>query len=110
MAHLKSFRLPSFTISVRELTADERAANRDMSRDYMAVMIRHKSNDLIVAVVGSPQMGSWNEDKAARSAISFASEESCWNDPKENLWVRLYGEDLTMEAFNHGVLGKELRQ
>ena len=117
MSHLKSYRLPSFTISVRECTVGELTAEhaRDdrwaQSRDYVAVEIRAKADSLkLTCVVGSPACGSWDEDRAARAALSFAAEPSCWDVADDESWSRTHGETLTNEAFCHGVLGKELRQ
>lgn len=108
------FKLPSFTLTCRDLTDEELRANRSgiaEGRDYIAVVIRHKpSRSQITLCVGSPILRSFDEAEAARSAISFASAPWCADDPKEREWMESYGEDLSNEAFCHRTLGKELRQ
>lgn len=111
MAILKTYRLPSFSVIVRELHDDERSQATDNQRDYMTVAFIHKpTGHYLNVVIGSPVYGEWNEDRAARSAISFASEPSCWDTDKDREWSEWYGETLTNEAFSHTVLGKELRE
>lgn len=116
MSHLKSYRLPSFTLTARELTLKERQDNQPgiaEGRDYIAIEIRAKSEGWpakLVVCVGSPICGDWSEDKAARSALSFASEPSCWDEPKDRAWVDCHAETLISEASCHGVLGKNLRE
>lgn len=73
----------------------------------MAVVIRAKGGDALTCVVGSPMIGSWDEDRATRSAISFASEISCWDSQEERTWVETHGEQLFNEACCHAVLGLE---
>ncbi len=103
------FKLPSFTLTVRDLTSDEWARESDRSRDYYRVTIRSADGPELGMSVGSPVYGKWSETLAARSALSFASEPNCWDDPAECEWVRMYGEELTNEAIGHRVLGKEMR-
>lgn len=116
MQTLKSFRLPSFRINVRDLTDEETASNRNgiaEGRDYYAIDIFDKDGASLTLCVGGPivmtQGKSWNETTAARSALSFASEASCFDDEQEIAWVEANGEDLINEAFNHRVLGTEMR-
>lgn len=118
MSKLKGYRLPSFTITARELTAEEWQSNRSgvtEGRDYIAIVIRAKSEGWpqLTLCVGSPiimtQGHVWDEDAAARSALSFASEPSCWDKPEDKAWVDCHGETLTNEAFCHRTLGKEMR-
>jgi len=112
------FKLPTFTLTVRDLTAEEYAANKRgvaEGRDYFAVVIRAKGErDALTLCVGSPVIRTaghpWNEAAAARSAISFASAPWCADDATERDWMESHGEDLTNEAFCHRVLGTELRE
>lgn len=107
---LKRYRLPGFTIGVRYPTPEERR-QVDSSRDCLVAELRSvDTRRSLVCVMGSPMVGSWDEDSAARCALSFAAEPGCWDDPADNAWSREHGEDLTDAAFCHKVLGKELRQ
>lgn len=116
MTILKRYRTPSFAITVRELTSSELSANAnhrrdlfDSRREYLAVDIRAKGDGVLTCLVGSPVVGEWNPERAARSAVSFASERSCWDLPSEREWVEAHGEELSNEAFCHRVLGAEMR-
>lgn len=112
MSHLKSYLLPSFTLTARELTPEERIQNRSgytEGRDYIAIDIRARAGGLLTCCVGSPVCGEWDEDHAVRSALSFASEPSCWDTSADEEWVCTHGEELINEALCHGVLGMELR-
>lgn len=123
------FKLPSFSITVRDLTEQEHVSNtRGIAegRDYFAIDIRAKCGDrcgdkshtrglhTITLCVGSPVImtagETWNEAAAARSAISFASAPWCADDDSEREWMESHGEDLTNESFSHRVLGAELRE
>jgi len=113
------FKLPTFTLTVRDLTSEEYARQTDRQRDYFAVDIkklagRGKAGHSITLCVGGPvimtQGHTWNEAAAARSAISFANAPYCADDPNERTWMEMHGEDLNNEAFCHRILGKELRQ
>ena len=114
MSYLKRYRLPSFTITVRECTPTERATV-EPSRDALTVEIKAKAPGgggiVWCNAIGSPVCGSWDEARCARTAISFASNSCDLDDADpDRLWVESFGETLTNEAFNHVVLGKELRQ
>lgn len=114
--YLKRYRLPSFVLTAREPTDDERTASGECGkRDVITIEIRRKGEKTsLVVPVGSPvimvQGKIWNEDSAARSALSFASAPSCWDDQTDREWSRENGERLTNEAFCHRILGKEMRQ
>lgn len=112
----KSFKLPNFRINVRDLTDEENTANRSgiaEGRDYFAVDFFDKDGASITCCVGSPivmmQGESWNETTAARSAVSFACEPSCFDDEQERAWSEQNGEDLLNEAYCHRILGSEMR-
>ena len=112
------FKLPSFTLTVRDLTDEELTANKRglaEGRDYYAVDILARGHKRTLTLcIGSPviltQGSEWNEAEAARSAISFATAPWCADDPTERAWMEDYGEELTNEAYCHRTLGKELRQ
>jgi hypothetical protein len=110
MNTIKRFRLPGFTLTARELTDAERAANRDPGRDYIAIDISAKGDGAITLCVGSPVCGEWDENRAARAAISFANAPWCADDPGERAWMEAHGEELTNQAYCHRVLGAELRE
>lgn len=104
---LKRFQLASFTILVSECTAEDRKGC-DPARDAMVVEIRHKqSKQSLRMVVQSGICGTFSEEKAARTGISFATCSTDWDNPKDMHWVREFGEDLGNEACCHRVLGKE---
>ena len=113
MSYLKRYRLPSFTITVRECTPAERATI-EQSRDAVTVVIKPRGGRPWVNAVGSPIYGDWCEDRAARAAISFASCDYLGtlgtDEDPDTVWAKEYGETLTNEAYCHRVLGKELRQ
>src|SRR5262245_56627298 len=98
----KRFKLPSFTLTVRYVTADENSANaRGIAegRDYYAVDITERNlGDKLTLYVGSSVImtkGSvWNEAAAARSAISFASAPWCADNEQEERWMDMHGEEL----------------
>jgi hypothetical protein len=115
------FKLPSFTLTTREPTAEELRVQSDRhQREYIAVEIakrngRGRKADAITLVVGLPIIRIAGDETpedlaAARSAISFASAPWCADDPHEKEWMETHGEDLSNEAFCHRTLGKELRQ
>jgi hypothetical protein len=107
-------------LTARDLTVEENTDNRGgitEGRDYIAIEIRSKGEGWphrLIVCVGSPiimtQGHVWNADTAARSALSFASEPSCWDEPKDRAWVDCHGETLANEAYCHKVLGKETRK
>lgn len=110
---LQTFRVQGFALHACEPTAEE--SRSDLQRNYITVVIFAKGEDKgLVLPIGSPIImtrgKSWDETSAARSALSFASEPSCWDDPDEQEWSRDNGESLTMAAYCHRELGKELRE
>ena len=93
-----------FRVEVRECTDTERFSV-GLNRDAMAVTITALDDKAVITlVVGSPVVGDWNEVKAARSAISFATEPSCHDDPLDREWVERYGEALSYGAVAHSIL------
>lgn len=109
----RRFRLDGFTLYACEPTEDE--WRLDTQRNYITIVIFVRGEDKgLVVPVGSPIImmrgESWDECAAARCALSFASEPSCWDDPDEQEWSRDNGESLTMAAYCHRELGKELRE
>lgn len=112
------FNLPSFTLTVRDLTDEEWSRQIDRSRDYYAVEINARcgrgKRAAITLVIGSGAIrvvGSvWNETAAARSAISFASAPHSADDDTERAWMEAHGEDLSNEASCHRTLGTEMRR
>lgn len=70
---------------------------RDMSRDYIAIVITAKraarGYQHLTCIVGSPVVGDWN-------ALL----------PEARRWVEAHAETLRDEAFNHRVLGVEMRR
>ncbi len=103
------FNLPNFTIKVEPI-ANPLSRNLDLSRDWYQVTIHRKTSGDISFPVGSPVYGDFDEIRAARSAISFASEPSAHDNPQDSEWASVFGEDLSNEAFNHRTLGAELRK
>lgn len=102
-----------YTIYACEPTADE--SRNDLRRDYITCVI-FKAGETrgLVLPIGSPiihtQDHPWNEAAAARSAISFASAPWCADDANEKQWMEDNGDDLNNAAYNHRVLGSELRE
>ena len=87
----RTFRLDGFTLYACEPTAEE--SRNDLQRDHITIVIFAKGEDKgLVVPVGSPIImtrgKSWDECAAARSALSFASEPSCWDDTDEQEWSR----------------------
>ncbi len=102
------FKLPSFTIATAPAAP---ALGLESNREWIAVTIRHRPSGAEISFpVGSPVYGDFDEVKAARSAISFASTWYCHEGAEEQEFARLYGEALTNEAFCHRTLGVEMRR
>jgi hypothetical protein len=108
---LRTFRLDGFTMYACEPTEAEWRS--DTQRNYITIVIFARGEDKgLVVPVGSPIImmrgESWDEIKAARTALSFAADPQ-WDDEDERAWVDDHGDALTSAAYCHRVLGTELR-